>query len=606
MKLRFSNIFKGLSERRHARARSLLMTTSPRAVITAPRSERRAVARALRTVVRRDPLFVRNWYEGGMPNQDGSRSWVPEITQDAKFDQSFIIRREMMRNMRYWAKNSPIFKRGLDVGRQYVIGTHMPVVTSLATDKVGSAFSDDGKTWPQRSEIVWNELTCTAGLNGESLFEMFTVAYDCKKVDGDLLFVDTNRRAPLNLASGRSIMVSRPCLMMVEGHRIETPFTKWDNEGNDIVDGVQYRKSEIAVTGMPGITRQVMQKAAYWVKDSVTGFVNDESWFPVPLENCYLVCSPHRVNQVRGISDFYAVEPTLHLLEDLLKLEMRAQEIQSDLTLFITNGAGQAPTPAMQQTLGALGVKVTKDANGNAVVTQKEIDQVKIIYEKIWGGRTTVGRTGDTMQFLAPNRPAEATLNLWEFLINSFCAGAKLPRILIFPKSQMKGQGTEVRAELEAANAAFIAEFNLCWKPLLHRIWKYFMGWAIKNDPRVADAPDDWMNIEVSPPRSLSVDAGYDSAASLAELAAGVTNLHVFAQRLGTTKSKIIEQSVSDVFDIKLACAKKATQGDYKKFNITVDAAEVRDTLGSAAKNMAATTAAEAQKQNDHLLTQDA
>lgn len=206
-----------------------------------------------------------------------------------------------------------------------------------------------------------------------------------------------------------------------------------------------------------------------------------------------------------------------------------------------------------------------------------------------------VGRTGDTAQMMAPVRPAEATLNLWEFLIDSFCAGSNVPRMLVFPK-RSKGQGTEVRAEIEKANAAWIKEFNLVWKPLVHRAWKYFMGWAVQNDERVKNPPADWEHIEVSPPRSVVVDLGYVSANALAEMAAGVCSLHDWAQDRGTTKQRIIKHAVLDVYDIKLACAKAAELPQYKKYSLTVDAAEVRNNLAEVAKNLAAQQMAEAQK----------
>jgi hypothetical protein len=218
------------------------------------------------------------------------------------------------------------------------------------------------------------------------------------------------------------------------------------------------------------------------------------------------------------------------------------------------------------------------------------LEKVKTIYEKIWGGKTAVGRTGDTLHPMAPNRPAEATLNLWNFLIDSFCSASGFPRLLIFPKSQMKGQGTEVRAEIEAANAMFVKEFNLIWKPFIHQVWEYFMGWAIRNDERVKNAPADWTSIDVSHPRSIVVDLGYATAETISFLAAGLINLHQVAQQFGTTRSKIISGAVKDVFDIKLACLQMAKLPQYK--GIEVDAAEVRASLGDAAQKLASSNAA--------------
>lgn len=601
MKARFSNLWSrasaalkqfntGRQTKREDAALALLAVTDVRTARNGTRSTRRKVERAVTLLNRKHQHLVSNWYESGNPYRDGGASYLPEVLTDARYDQNQITRREAMRRMRYWEQNSGFVKRTLDVGEQYVIGTHLPVVTSLASP----ANESTETPWASRAETVFHEMCQNAGLNGESLFGLMTVGYRRKKVDGNVLFVETSKPGTVVIRPGTKhetlLNVMKPAFQMVESHRVGTPFPLWAEEGQNIFDGVQYQTIETKLAD--GRTRRVLVKTAYWVNDSANNFSADSGFTDVPVDKCYYATTPHRVNEPRGMTDFYAAEPTLALLEDLLKLEMRAQEVQSDIALFITNGAGQMVSPKMNETFGALGVKMSTGADGKPMATVEDVKKVQALYDKIWGGQKVVGRTNDTFQFLAPNRPAEATLNLWDFLINLYCAEVNCPRILIFPKTQ-KGQGTEVRAEIEAANGAFIKEFNLVWKPFMHRAWKYFIGWAIKNDARVNDYPSDWENIEVSPPRSVVVDLGYEAAATIADLSAGITNLHFIAQKLGTTRNKLIEQSVRDVFDIKLACAMKAQQPNYKKYGITVDAAEVRQTLGDVAKNLAAQTTAE-------------
>lgn len=576
--------FTALAQRRDRRAIAVLGTTSPQTISARPRSERRAVQSALIRLGKSNPSAVKNWYEGGFPFLDGTQSWLPSIIQDARYDQNLVTRRELLRRMRFWSQNSGICKSTLDVSRQYVIGTHTPVVTSLCSNP----------TWAETSEKVFEEMIKNAGLDGEPLFQMLGVAHDAKKVDGDVLWIETSRKAPFTIRRGTihetQIQKSVPCYQLVEGHRLETPPNRWDEEGRTVIDGVQFKITQQTLED--GRTRPAQVRTGYWVKDSISQFTNDDAYTCIPIEGCTLVYSPSRVNQIRGISDYYAGETTLALLEDLLKMEMRAQEVQSDITTFITNGAGQVVDSKTQGTLNALGIKITKNDEGKPVVTEKDLQAVKQVYEKIWGGRQVVGRTGDTLEFMAPNRPAEATMNLWEYLINVWCAAAKVPRILVFPKAN-KGQGTEVRAELDKANTAFIGEFNLNWKPLMHRVWNYFIGWAKDNDERLKNAPADWQAIEVSPPRSVLVDHGYDSAAMLAELAAGVTNLHFIAQRLGTTARRLIKAAVNDIFMLKQECARVSGQPTEK---ITVTAEEVRQNLSDVVKNMAAMKTADAQK----------
>jgi hypothetical protein len=587
----YTSLRARMDERSERKALGVLATTPPRAAVQGNWFTRLTIRGAVSTLSKSRPQAIQNWYEGGFPFLDGTRSWVPSIIQDARYDQNMVTRRELLRRMRYWSQNSGLCKSTLDVSRQYVIGTHAPVVTSLSSDS----------KWADIAEQVFGEMIAKAGLDGESLLQMLTVAHDCKKIDGDVLFIETSRRQPFTIRRSTNheteILKSVPCFQLVEGHRIETPPSLWNQEGISIIDGVQFQLAEQKLPN--GRARKSMVRQGYWVRDASNSVaMNDESFSFIPVEGSVLVFTPTRVNQVRGLSDYYAGETTLAMIEDLLKLELRAQEVQSNLTVFITNGAGQIVNDKTQATLGAMGIKISKDGAGKAVVTTNDIEKAKEVYKKVWGGETFVGRTDDTIGFLAPNRPAEATLNLWEYLINIWCASARTVRVLVFPKTT-KGQGTEVRAELDKANTGFIGEFNLNWKPVMQRAWEYFIGWAKDNDERLKNAPADWKHIEVSPPRSVLVDHGYDSAAMLAELAAGVTNLHFIAQRLGTTGKKLIAAAVKDVFMLKQECARISQQPTA---NIQVSAEEVRQSLSDVIKNLAAMKTAEVAKANSDQL----
>ena len=581
-------------------AEAVLAVTSPSVAFRKPngfwdaraqRAEKREIQSAILFLGKNNPSSVRNWYEGGFPMLDGTRAWLPSIIQDARYDQNMVTRREMLRRMRYHAQNSGICKSTQDVRRQYVVGTHTPVVTSLAKDQ----------TWAEVAEMVFEEMNEASGVDGESFFSQLQVGCDVEATDGDVLFVETSVRVPFTIRQGTKyetqILKSVPRYQMVEGHRIETPPSKWDREGQDIIDGVQFKAA--TQKNADGSDRTVMVRTGYWVKDSSSQFTNgtfsrDDAYVFIPIENCTLIFTPHRVNQIRGISRYYAGEITLAHLEDLLKLELTAQEVQSNLTVFITNGAGQLVDQKMQATLGALDLKLSKDGNGKPIVTSKDIEEAKKIYQQINGGQQFVGRTSDTLQFLAPNRPSEATQNLWEYLINVWCVAAKVPRILVFPKTS-KGQGTEVRAELDKAALAFIADFNTNWKPLIKSAWQFKIGWAIQNDDRLKNAPANWDAIEISPPRSVMVDMGYESAAMLAELAAGVTNLHYIAQKLGTTGKRLIKMAVSDIYNLKKECL--IASGTYTAgMKIEVRPEEVRQNLSEVIKNMAAMKTADAQQ----------
>ena len=103
------------------------------------------------------------------------------------------------------------------------------------------------------------------------------------------------------------------------------------------------------------------------------------------------------------------------------------------------------------------------------------------------------------------------------------------------------------------------------------------------------------------------VEAGAGDAAALGEDSASVaapawtpsrTELQeligeTVAQQFGTTREKIITNSVKDVFDLKLECAKQQQNPIYAQYGIEVDAVEVRGSLVEAAQALTADAAAE-------------
>ena len=172
-------VLESLSRRRERRAVAVLSKYPPQGIGLRNRFVQWRVRNAISTLRQageRGAQRVQAWYEGGQPFLTGDQSWLNQVVQDARFDQNMVSRREMMRRMRNHAQDVPIHKSGLEISRQYEIGTHMPVVTSVATDSTG---------WCRRAETVFHEMCQTAGLNNETLFQLLSTAHPCKKNDGN-------------------------------------------------------------------------------------------------------------------------------------------------------------------------------------------------------------------------------------------------------------------------------------------------------------------------------------------------------------------------------------------------------------------------------------
>jgi len=452
-----------------------------------------------------------NWYEGGMPFQGGDKSWVPAIVQDARFDQNFVARRELMRKARYFAQNSPFIKRILEVDAAYTISDH---VTPSSSDS----------EWNKRARDVWRDMSASAGLQGEDLGTLLRTAHPCERTDGEVFALKTRRQWMDSESTWRSKSGTRPCLQFVESHRVETPSGRWGNEGKSIIDGV-----EIAQTVLPD-GRKTLSKVGYWIRSSFDMFEADESWDCIPPSGVMQIGEAQRTDQLRFISAFYAVINTYHNLDDLLLLEMAAAKDGAEKSTIIKTPSGEINAATLiKQRMSGISADPTTDDEW-----KKRVEY----YQKTLGGRTAALKTGDEVTQYLNNRPTVTSREYWLFLLSVICAGLGVSILLVFPDFSDNKQGTAVRAELDIANQIFIRRGRK-WRQIVANTWDYFMAWAIQNDRRVVDPPHDWRKVIVHPPRAVNVDVGRNSSAMLAELAAGATT---YAQCYGPLGMDYAEQ----------------------------------------------------------------
>lgn len=464
-----------------------------------------------------------NWYEAGWPVwTNGDFSHLPALVQDARWDQNFVTRREMLRRMRYWSQNSPIVEACLSVGERYTVGTAGLPVSFYPGDDVSA---DADNSWYDRAEQVVSEWQQSCGWNGESMAELLKIGYRCQKVDGEMFYVKTRKAMPLDLGD-RTLQVQKPCLQMVEAHRCESPWNRFEQEGDSLVDGVQFSRS--TQTGLAKYN-----KVGYWMRAGLASFEQNDSWELVDKDDVWHLFNSHRVNQFRGLSDFYSCGITINKLDDLLMIEMKAAATQSSRAVHIENNAGAANPidPRLDAVAQWRGTKPPANGVGPSPEQRKEM------YEKTTGAYLNYLKTGEKVHFDTPTRPSEATVTLFELFINLICAGSKMPRCLVLQKlsgNSARSQGTEVRAELDNADLYFKGDFQK-WKAFVREATIWFMEWAVRNDPRVADPPANWRNcLHIHQPEACSVDVGYDTNAKMMMLAGGVMDYDMILGPMGT------------------------------------------------------------------------
>lgn len=457
--------------------------------------------------------FCKNWYEGGWPLwTGGAESYLPSLVQDVRWDQNYVTRREMLRRMRYWSQNSAIVEAILSVGERYTVGASGLHVHFYPEDISGI---DD--PWYDAAETVLNEWHAKCGWNGESWAELLKIGFRDQKVDGEVFLLKTRKAMPLAIGN-RTLKVQKPCLQLIEAHRVESPWNMFDQSNQTLIDGVQYEK--VNVDG-----RDMLQVVGFWARSGAGSFEQNDSWHLLKLDEIWQMRNLTRADQPRSVSDFYSVEVTINKLEDTLEIEDKAHSSQSVRALAIESPSGQAASPLDKK------LEMINQARGinNPPPPTETWAARQETYRKETGAYVYGLKTGEKVHFDSPVRPSESTLNLIELRINFICSGTKSPRCLVMEKisgQSAKSQGTEVRGQLDTGNTYYQGDFQK-WKTLTLESAIWAMEWFIKNDPRVADPPANWRScLHIQQPEACNVDVGYNTTAQLMGLAAGTENYH--------------------------------------------------------------------------------
>jgi len=492
----------------------------------------------------------RNWYEGGWPIfTGGNYSYLPSLVQDARWDQNYVTRREMLRRMRYWSQNSAILEAVISIGERYTVGPsglHVSFYPEDATEEIAAAGQS---TWYDRAERVVQEWFKACGWNGESMERLLKIGYRDQKVDGEMFYLKTRRLGAVAVGD-RTVKVFKPCLQMVEAHRVFSPWNKFGEEGDTLIDGVQFK-----VTNQG--SRKILEKVGYFVCDSMGTFYEQGDTFTLlGLDDVFHIFNAHRANQYRGLSDFYACAVDLNKLEDLIEIELKAQNTQSIRAVGFKSASGQL-NPLDRK------IEILNKARGLApapVTGDADLAKRCEVFSKETGAYAFGMKLNEEVENLAPNRPSQATLQLWEFLINCVCSAGHVPRCLVMQKlsgESARAQGTEVRAELDAADAYFKGDYQK-WKDFVKSAVVWFMEWAVNNDPRVADPPPDWRDcLHIQQPEACNVDAGYTTQAQLMKLAAGASDYDMILGPQGVSFMTVVrrlarQQKVMESLGVKV------------------------------------------------------
>jgi lambda family phage portal protein len=442
------------------------------------------------------------------------RSYVPGTIQDARLDASPGVRRELLKNSRYWERNSAYANKLIDLFEAFTVGSNgLHIVPSSSDEDWNEAAAEWWKNWCEQP----------ARDNFQPLGQLQSLAARAWFTDGEIF---------LNLTSDPS--TGRPAFQLVESHRIETPGDKGMYEGNGITDGVETDEA-----GRPTAyyIRQRDTSSFYGQNSLMAGAMQSNYSTPgtyarVNASNIIHIFEPVRAGLTRGLPMLYAVERDLHDLDDLQDLEMQKAKENARTAKVVKTKTGEAPSTAnaYRQKYSTQ----TQDAAGNSVA--KNMPQ---FYEITQGGDVIYMQPNEEMQEFRSETPSAATQAYWETLIGKVCVGTGIPRVLVVPYSI---QGTVLRADIETAAAFFRARSAVVGHSM-HQLYKWAMGWAVEHDRTLKrDTPKDWANVVVRPPRSVNVDVGRNSSALINEMNAGIRSLAQVCSELGVDWREVLRQ----------------------------------------------------------------
>lgn len=410
-------------------------------------------------------LRVTNRYEGA--GYSYGRSLLDSSYTSARFDITQSTREQIVRKSRFFEQNSDIIQRAADLFECYTVGSRF---------QLAPASSDPD--WNRRAKAFWDRWSTLPDVaSKQHLSTLLGLVARTWFIDGEGFIIKTRGATGI------------PRIQLVETQLCRTPDNLRDTAA--VVDGVELDPR----TGRP---------VAYFIgREDKPGQFTDIR--RVPSYGIIHVMEPCRPGQIRGLPFCYSVINTLHDLDDLQKLEMQAAKIGASVANVATLKNGEVTASSFR---GGAGAASTSPAERGQAI------------KDVTGSSTIVLNEGEAFQQFATERPSLNMQEFWKQLTMKVCSGIGIPYVLLYPETM---QGTVYRGALDMS-AVWFRSRHAVIAAAAQEIWEYVISWAIENPEQsgLGGAPDDWRSTSIRAPRAPNVDVGRNSAAQLAELAAGM------------------------------------------------------------------------------------
>ena len=319
------------------------------------------------------------------------------------------------------------------------------------------------------------------------------------------------------------------------------------NGGGKISDGIEYDTQGRPIAYHTQVT------------DALTGDMVDRRHLAGLFS---LVFTPERPGQSRGVSALaHGINDGVDFadLMGFAKLGLKQREaigfvIQSDDG--VADPLSDPSATFRGDALGEEPIKVGDDENEEDLIFN---------YDIVKPGCVPRLRPNEKIEMLSDSRPSNSFSDFIETLLARISSGMGIPLEVVWP-AKHSPTGPAMRAILTRAQTTFDTRADLIENTLCSPVWRWIIGQGILEG--TLRSADNWQKAKWSRPPKLSIDAGRDSHASLAELHAGTQTLEADAELRGKEWKSVREQREIEAVDALTRADRIA-----KQFGISIDSA---------------------------------
>lgn len=438
------------------------------------------------------------------------RSTLPGANADARYDMGGLARVEIMRRARYYEKNHPLPNKVLDLLETNIVGTGVNP-TPLSSD---AAYNVE-------SLKRWNAWCRVADATSrQNFYALQAIIIRAQAVDGEIFVWLTENET------------GNARLQLIEAHRcVDGDISKLNADAR-VQLGIKPEEPDPYVC-VDGIVIDRRGRPQYYlISDDYDIKGRPGRVTAIPAAEIVHFFEPSRAGQMRGLSVFHPVLPTLHDLDDLQKYEMLAAKDAASRANVVYTENGEIPTglPSRFALPGSTPNETVVDENAR-----------RKYYEEAFGGKTIALRRGDKWTQAESLRPSAAMREFWEYLAENFAKGVGISYAAV---QDYKGNwgGAALRGAVTSDNRFYeIRTGNFATG--LDRIWVHVQS----REFRGTTLPKDFTAVKWQPPRRASVDIGYDSAATINDLRAGIRNLRDVIGEGGSDVVTVLTQRADEM-----------------------------------------------------------